>query len=293
MTATWPANPLEEPPATVAPEQARFREDVRWAIGVCRRHPLLPLMSLLIGLAPLVADAGRTHRTHGATTVDAASSGQQGLGVLVAVVVVVLLGWPGTQRLWFLRAASDRSMAVGEALRVTLRYFGRFFVLGLLVFAVSAVVFVPLVVSTVSHMERGADGSVTTPNPGLGYLIAGALVMLVLDVLLTFVTPALVFTSHHVGTALRVGLKLLRLTWPHTALYVMVPPLAAVLVSLYSDLSPAVSVPLVAASTLVNLVVKGATAAVYQRVMPSVGVDGALVLPPPSYANYAPGRDAT
>jgi hypothetical protein len=181
----------------------------------------------------------------------------------------------------------------GEALSLTFRYFGRFFVLGLLVFAVSLVALLPLIVATVSHMSTAADGSVTTSGTGLGYLVYGALVTLVLDVVLTFVTPALVFTSHRVGTALRVGLRLLRVTWPHTALYVMVPPLAAVLVSLYAGLPAAVSVPLVVVSTLLNLVVKGATAAYYLRVMPSVGIDGALVLRAARYESYVPSRDAT
>jgi hypothetical protein len=54
-----------------------------------------------------------------------------------------------------------------------------------------------------------------------------------------------------------------------------------------------VSAPLVAASTLLNLVIKGATAAYYLRVMPSVGIDGALVVRPERQQIFAPPRDAT
>ena len=100
----------------------------------------------------------------------------------------------------------------------------------------------------------------------------------VLDVLLTFVTPALVFTSHRVRDALSIGLRLLRRSLPGAAAYALVPPLAVVLASLWTGLPQAVAVPLVAVTTLANLLVKGATAALYLRLVPMVGPLGAMSL---------------
>lgn len=295
MTTPWqPPDPLGSVPADLPSESARFRQDVGWAVSVCRAHPLLPVLSLLIGLAPLVSSAGSHRSTHnGTVTTPPASAAHTGLGILVGALVIALVGWPGAQRLWFLRAASGRRLAAGEALRVTFRYFGRFAVLGLVLAAAFVPILIPAAVWYAVHTQRLADGTVITPAPSGWILLIGALATVLLDVALTFVTPALVFTSHRVRDALRVGFRLLRASWPAAAPYALVPPLAAVAVSLYSGLRPAVSIPLVAASTMVNLIVKGATAAYYLRVMPSVGVDGALVVRQPRQPSYVPARDAT
>lgn len=122
--------------------------------------------------------------------------------------------------------------------------------------------------------------------PSWPLLAIAALGTVVVDVLFTFVTPALVLTSHRVRDALRIGLRLLRATWPMAAAYVLIPPFAAVIISLYTGLRPALSIPLVAASTMLNLLVKGATVAYYLRLVPAAGVDGALVPKPARYDRW-------
>lgn len=295
MTSPWqPPDPLAQVPADIPRERARFREDVRWAVSVCRSHPALLVLSLLIGLFPLVADAGSNRTTsHGHVTTHPASAGHTVLSGLVGLAVLAVVGWPGTQRLWFLRASTGRTLRIGEAVCVTFRYFGRFAVLGLTMGALFLPFFIPAAIWYAENTERLPDGTVITPAPGGWILVIGALVTIAFDVAFTFVTPAIVFTSHRVRDALRVGFRLLRATWPGAAPYALIPPFAAVAVSLYSGLRPAVSAPLVAASTLLNLVVKGATAAYYLRVMPSVGIDGAIVVRPDPYQSYVPARDAT
>ncbi|MDX6196901.1 MAG: hypothetical protein QOJ79_52 [Actinomycetota bacterium] len=282
MTASWhPPDPTAALPTRLEPGQARFRADLGWAVDVCRRQPWLPLLSLLIGVAPVLTGAGRHRTVHdGVVTSSSPSPGMQFLFLVAAVAVFVLLGWPGTQRLWFLRAATGRTMSAGEALRVTKRYFGRFFVLGLVFMLFAIPVTLPVVVSSLHGLHRLPDGTMEMHQPAARWLAVTAAGTIVLDALFTFVTPALVLTSHRVGDALRIGFRLLRVTWPHAAAYVFIPPLAAVVVSLYAGFSPAVSVPLVAVSTLVNLVVKGATVAFYLRLVPAAGLDGALVLAP-------------
>ena len=51
---------------------------------------------------------------------------------------------------------------------------------------------------------------------------------LVVDFLLTFVMPALVFTTANTVTALRIGVRYLRRTWPTTKWQVLVPPTAII-----------------------------------------------------------------
>jgi hypothetical protein len=140
--------------------------------------------------------------------------------------------------------------------------------------------FIAVAVWYAQHTQRFADGTIATPAPSWRLLLLSALVTVVVDVACTFVTPAIVFTSHRVRDALRIGLRVLRASWPSTAPYALIPPLAVVAFALYSGLGPATSVPLVAASTLLNLIVKGATAAYYLRVVPTPWADGALAVRP-------------
>jgi hypothetical protein len=222
VTAAWQSpDPLAHLPARVPHERAQFRRDVAWAWGVCRRHPLLTTLSLVIGLAPLLYSVGQ-HRTMHDGLVTTAPPG------------------PVHQLLALLGGAAGHAQ----------------------------------------HSQRLADGTVATPAPTWRLLLLIAVMTIVVDVACTFVTPAIVFTSHRVRDALTIGLRVLRASWPSTAPYALIPPLAVVAFTLYSGLSPALAVPLVAASTLLNLIVKGATAAYYLRVVPTPWADGALAVHP-------------
>lgn len=291
MSTDWSSyDPLAQIPRTTARGQAGFVDDVRWAAAVCWRQPLLPVASLLIGVTPLLASVGGSSRVeNGVATSTASSPGWQAVGGLVGLVVFALLGFPGTQRLWFLRAATGRRLTAGEILPLTFRYFGRFFVVGLVFFGLALVFLLPAVVEYARGVDIRPDGTASVTTPSWPLLALAALGTVVLDVLFTFVTPALVLTSHRVRDALRIGLRLLRATWPMAAAYVLIPPFAAVVLSLYTGLPPAVSIPLVAASTLLNLLVKGATVAYYLRLVPAAGVDGALFPKPARYDRWEQG----
>ena len=84
------------------------------------------------------------------------------------------------------------------------------------------------------------------------------------------VTPALAFTTRSPDKAIRIGLSLLRRTFPRNAAYVFVPPLALVVATrlIPAENSLVAVVALGAVATLFNLLVKGATAAFYLRVAP-------------------------
>jgi hypothetical protein len=98
---------------------------------------------------------------------------------------------------------------------------------------------------------------------------------LITDFLLTFVTPAIVYNTRRARSAIGIGLRLLRLTWPYAAVYVLFPPLAVLLLTRYST-GPVGwgGAALIVVSSLVNLVAKGAVASYYLRLMPITELDG-------------------
>ena len=118
----------------------------------------------------------------------------------------------------------------------------------------------------------------------MGFRLAGAVVPLTIDFMLTFVGPTLAYSTGRVRTALREGVRMIGARWPDSAWYVFVPPLAAVL---FARLAPLGLLPAglgawgtltrVAIGALIQLWFNGATAAFYLRVY-EVGDDGAAFL---------------
>src|SRR5439155_25886579 len=65
----------------------------------------------------------------------------------------------------------------------------------------------------------------------LGLYLGLTAVAILLDFALTFVTPALAFSTRRAKEALAMGLRMIPSEWPRAALYVLVPPLAILLVA--------------------------------------------------------------
>ncbi|MEA2451689.1 MAG: hypothetical protein QOG04_399 [Actinomycetota bacterium] len=105
-----------------------------------------------------------------------------------------------------------------------------------------------------------------------------ALALVVVDTVLTFVTPALAYTTNDPSKALRMGVNMLRDGWPSTAWYAVIAPMAIVFLTYAHPQDPrAISWPWIAGSALaglLNLAVKGATARFYLRRI-DTGDDGA------------------
>jgi hypothetical protein len=83
-----------------------------------------------------------------------------------------------------------------------------------------------------------------------------------------------------VRDALPIGLRLLRVSWPQTAAYVLVPAVLAGAPALLLGFDPA-SPPGPAVALLTTLVLalgRGAVAAYYLRTVPGAGPDGAVQL---------------
>ena len=174
------------------------------------------------------------------------------VGPIPWVIAVAHVGWPGVQRVWYLRAFRGRSVSPTGSVRVWRAFFWRFAALGL----VAAVPFVVII-------------GVVRPNvdaPPSWFAIAAISVLV--DFLLTFVTPALSFSTRRIREALRIGVKMIVEEWPACAVYVVAPPLALEAVfgfHVVASLDVTSSRALSAITVLMGLVFKGATAAFYLR----------------------------
>jgi hypothetical protein len=154
-------------------------------------------------------------------------------------------------------------MAPREVVTLTWWFLGRYFALAFVV----AILFYPVFFL----LLRGLTAT---------DVVVFFIPFIVLDMLLTFVTPALAFTTRSVRRALRIGLSTIKREWGSARWYVLVPPLAISLVS--RAVRPtagvaAVVVPPVAAE-LLTLLFRGATAAFYLR-RHETGDDGAAHAP--------------
>jgi hypothetical protein len=221
---------------------------------VWRRFPALPLITTALAILTAAASSN---------WVGAPAAG---------LVAVVFLGWVGSERLWYLRAFTGRELAARAALRASLTYWGRFVALSFWLSLLTIPLYVPAFVYGGLLDRDRIEAHEPLALWALVYLAVGSLIT---DFLLTFVTPAIVFNTRRARSAIKIGLRLLRLTWPHAALYVLFPPLAVLLLTRFSS-GPVGwgGAVLIVASTLVNLVAKGAVAAYYLRIMPITEPDG-------------------
>lgn len=181
----------------------------------------------------------------------------------------------GAERIWYLRLFRGEKITARELWRMTWAFFGRFAVLGLLF----AIAWSPvLILGFRSHANDPDSAEKIFSTPAMW--AASALLTIAIDFALTFVTPALAFSTRSVRGALRLGFRMLRQHWPRTAWYALVPPLAVVMMLRITE-PTSVGVSGIAVSTgsaLLNLWFKGATAAFYLRRVP-VGSDGAAFAP--------------
>jgi hypothetical protein len=241
---------------------AQFTQDVVRALGVWRATPALPLLTVTFAVC-------------------AAWSSSRWTGhILAALVTVAFLGWAGSERLWYLRAFTGRTLSVRAALSVSFSYWPRLLCLSLLVGVVTVPLSIPI---TIAAMRGSTTGGTRHVNLGVGWLVYSAALSLLIDFTLTFVTPALIYTSGRARDALTIGLGLLRQTWPHAAPYVLIPPLAVVILGRLSQ-GPVgvVGAAVIVVSYALNLLAKGATASYYLRLVAPIGPDGDL-------ERYVPG----
>jgi hypothetical protein len=241
-------------PSDVPSSRSEFRADLIRALDVWRAHPALPVMTTAVAALGALASTGSP------------------LAPVAGILSLVFFGWVGAERLWYLRAFTGRRLTVLKALQSALHYWGRFFVLGLL----TGLMTLPLFLPAIPAMVNAARETPGDPDYGVGLVVYLAVISLVADFAATFVTPAIVYTSRSSKDAIVIGLTLLRRTWPSTVPYVLLPPLAVLLLTRLSD-GPLgwIGAVIYVLASLVNLAAKGATASYYLRVVPLAGPDGA------------------
>jgi len=251
-------------PPRIPASQAAFLDDLRRVLRAWRVAPLLPVLTLAVAAAQLLS-----------------GSGQPGVAALFGLLSLLLVGWPGAERLWYLRLWTGRTLTVAEAWRATLRCFGRFFVLALVVGLAVAVLALPVIVAFFRAADFAADGTVSFPDGFPPWAVGYAVLLTIAGyAVLTFVTPALVYSSRRVRDAIPIGLRLLRVSWPRTWAYVLVPAVLAGAPSILVGLEPLGAAT--ALATLFSAVVlalgRGAVAAFYLRTVPGAGPDGDVQL---------------
>lgn len=205
-------------------------------------------------------------------TVGPATSGHEPVVRSLAAQVVFfatqffLLGWYGAERIFFQRHLEGKPVALRHLLGLVKTFVGRFFAVGLLcVVLFSAFFFVAFEV----------HGPGSGPMP-VWFPLGFCALLVAMDFALTFVTPALAYTTRSAQRALWIGAAMIGQTWPRCALYVLCPPLALnVLNVIYPVSASPVRFALSVALALLGLLAKGAIAAFYLRERGSYSVDGA------------------
>ncbi|MEX2254219.1 MAG: hypothetical protein WEC34_02165 [Acidimicrobiia bacterium] len=103
---------------------ATFRADLRTAIRAWKVAPALPIVTMM-----LVA----VQRALGIVSRDI-----DWVFLAIAAISLATIGFPGAQRVWYLRAFRGDVLDAAEVWPITRAFFGRFFVLGLATLVVTA-----------------------------------------------------------------------------------------------------------------------------------------------------------
>lgn len=237
---------------------AEFRGDLRASRGAWRAAPLLPVISVVLYL-PGVLLPSRS--------------------LLFVPLLIFLLGWSGTERIWYLRLYRERSLSLGEALRFNWAFIWRFaklwLVAGLMAIGLMATPILILILYWLVGDPENPERFFSSPV----LWISWASTMFLIGFAFTFVTPALAFSTPRVGEALSLGFRMRREHWPRSAGYALVPPLVLVLTIPLNNLewvSLGPQVLLTGVFALLNLWFKGATVAFYLR-HAEVGDNGAVM----------------
>lgn len=226
---------------------AGFRADLRCAVDTIRRRPAVP--GITAALAACVGVGNALPVNPDVATV---------FWIVGPPAAIVSVGWSGTERLVYLRLWRSRELSGRDMTLATTEFVWPVLRLLLLVLLPSATIAAGAAVAVAA-----ATGGAVHPLPvSLG---TGILVGLVL----TFALPALVFTTRRARSAVAVGVRLLRGTWPGNAWHVVVPLAAFVARGTPGRpvMAPEMEVLAAIGLAVLGLWFKGAIAAFYLREM--------------------------
>ena len=256
-----------KPAANCPPVTATWLADVKTALQIWRRTPVLPLIAAIVAVAAFLPQLTVPRPTNcGLAGHPACTSGNRALFTLLTVVVLPIslyyVGFVGAERWWYAHVSRGEVPAAKNLWRIAWAYFGRFFRLSLLAVLISSPLVLPFALS-VRHNETRLS---------IVFLVWG----IALDIAFTFVTPALTFSTHSAWQAMKLGVRTLDQLWPRDMLYVLVPPLAITIVAratpgLFG--SRAVVAVAGAAAQLLTVLFAGATTLLYIREVDPSGPD--------------------
>jgi hypothetical protein len=176
-------------------------------------------------------------------------------------------GFVGTQRIWLVQKLRGGSLDLKDVWTVSWKFFWRFVRLGLLA-AIALVPAIVIAVVTQSHHPNAPRGSVPLPT---GFKVALVVGLLVIDVIGTFIVPALALTVTSVSDAIRVGWTMTKALWPTNAWYLLAPGItfSAVAGLLPQSVLPiGATIVIAAISAVLGLWFKATTVAFYLRSFP-------------------------
>jgi len=216
-----------------------FASDLQQASQVLRRVPVLPLVSVSLALTAV----GAQHL----------QSTEPGAAIYVSVILLAAIGWVGTERIWFFRALRGKSLSLDEALSFTFRFWARYLSLAIILI---------LTLSIAQMLIYLGLGNNTDARP-----LAQAALIVLANMAITFVTPALALTTRRTSEAIGLGFGMLIREWRQAKWYVVIPPLTATAALQIGQESSALlaTMSLTGLGTLLNLWFKGATVGFYVR----------------------------
>jgi len=216
-----------------------FMADLRAALAVWSRQPLLPILSVIVWTLP-------------------AALPSTGLLVYLGLLwILFFIGWPGTEREWYRRAFANQEFSRAEIWRATRRFANPFLRLALIA---TPLLFVVIFVLPFSG-----------PDPAITVVVFVTLIF-ALDIVGTFVTPALSYTTTSAREAISIGWAMLRENWRAAMPYALTPALVLVFglrLLLVPVIGPGNSALSTALAALIALALKGATARFYLRRRPA------------------------
>ncbi|HVF54280.1 MAG TPA: hypothetical protein VNC78_11855 [Actinomycetota bacterium] len=233
-----------------------FGDDLVAALRAWRAAPLLPLIYVGICLAPYAPFPPMWSLT-------------------APAVLLFWVGWVGTERIWYLRLFRGKELPAAEALAMTWQFLGRYLLLALITGVPAAALY------ALGIWAAGGFGSDPRPTEP-PVMAAGLLAVLLVGFALTFIAPALAFTTRQIRAAGRIGFRMLSEGWPRTFSYALIPSIALAFVtyapSLLAPDSLAYQLPGVVVMALLSTLFRGGIAAYYLRYM-EVGDEGAAYAP--------------
>jgi hypothetical protein len=260
----------EIPPVDADGRPDGFLVDLRRAFSVWKHAPMLPVTAVALAAVPMLPQLLQP-RPAGCGQIGAPACTSGSFSAYLTAqfftlpVLIAALGYYGAERWWYREFARGHRPRVRWALAMIPRYVGRYLRLGLLLLVFSIPLF--LISNSSDAIPSGVRISIV------------AVASLAIDVLLTFVTPALAFNTSSAWRALGIGMRMLRSGWPQDLPYLLVPPLAATLFLRIAPIS-ATGPGLVITTCLAPLMTTacaGATAFLYLRLTGDRAHEGQVI----------------